>query len=496
MTEFAFNFPFFSILLALISAVASSILSAKAARRICMGLLIVEILLSCGTLAYTWQTQEGFSFMMGHFPAPWGNELYSGILEPIFALTFSSVIFFSVIGGRQSLAEELPGQKINIYYIMIDLLTAAIMSLVYTNDLFTGYVFIEISTIASTAVLMIRDKGRTIVATTRYLIFSLLGSGLVLISVILLYAITGHLLIPQLHDAVQTLVATGAYAIPLKAVITLITIGLCIKCGLFPFHFWMLDTYSYAPVTSAGILSGVVSKAYIVLLIKVVVRVFGLPLFVSSGAAAMIFVLGAISVILGSLYAVSSVWINRMNACSSIAQIGYIFMAIGMGSELGLCAAVIHIIAHAVTKPALFQCGDSLSRTAGDHNIAHMRGAGRKNLWASIPFTAAAFSMIGIPCFVGFISKLMFAQAAIELPQWTMTVLIILAVSTLLNTIYFFRTVMIIFMPKAPDSPAFTSFKNDLKFKLSVCFFTITNVVIGMYSGPLTTLIARGFSIL
>ena len=191
------------------------------------------------------------------------------------ASAFNIVLMLSITGGYHEIDRDIDDSKMNLYFVMMSLINASLSALVYTNDIFTGYVFIEICTIASTGILMIREIGRTTLAAVRYMIFSLLGSGLFLIGVILLYDITGHLLMVNIGEAVAQLWANGGYHTPLLVVIALICAGLAIKSGLYPFHFWMPDTYGCATPASAGVLSGIISKGYIFLLIKIICRCFG-----------------------------------------------------------------------------------------------------------------------------------------------------------------------------------------------------------------------------
>ena len=276
---------------------------------------------------------------------------------------------------------------------MVDLVLAALLALLYTNDLFTGYVFIEICTIASCGILMIRQIGRTTLAAVRYMIFSLIGSGLFLIGVVFLYAQTGHLLMPNLKTAVAALWASGQYRTPLLTAICLITLGLCIKSGLFPFHFWMPDTYGYSTPCSAGILSGLVSKGYIFLLIKIIFDVFGTEVFYASGMQTVLYVFGVAGMVFGSISAMRENDIFRMIAYSSAAQIGYIYMGIGLSPELGTAAALFHILTHAITKPALFLSASRLSEASGGRKrFKALQGAAHRNPCAGAAFSPSAVS--------------------------------------------------------------------------------------------------------
>ena len=173
---------------------------------------------------------------MGHFPAPCGYEIRVGLLEASMALFFCVVMFLCMLGGSRERSLEVEEPKENLYYVMVNLLLSSLLALIYTNDLFTAYVFVEINTISACGLIMIRQNGRTIEAATRYMIMSLLGSGLFLLGICFLYDVTGHLLMSNIKEQVTLLSESGTYHIPLLVSLGLLSIGLAIKSALYPFH--------------------------------------------------------------------------------------------------------------------------------------------------------------------------------------------------------------------------------------------------------------------
>ena len=151
------------------------------------------------------------------------------------------------------------------------------------------------------------------------------------------------------------------------------------------------------------------------------------------------FVLGILGMILGSVKALRERHIKRMTAYSSVAQIGYIFMGLGLNSEIGAMAAVFHIMSHAVTKPMLFLAAGGLANVSGhSYEFKDLRGAAHRNKFAGVAFVIGALSMIGIPLFAGFPPKLFFYTGAIQSDMFRLpVVLIALAISTALNALYY-----------------------------------------------------------
>ena len=168
------NFPLFSIILSLFCAVISFALNQNSARRITIFLLSASMVMQAATLLFCQQGNLSYDYMMGHYPAPWGNEITVGVLECVMALLFAFVMLLSVLGGMEHILHDVTPTRQRLYWVMVDLTHAALLALCYTNDLFTAYVFIEILTLASCALLAVRSGGKTLLASVRYLILSLI----------------------------------------------------------------------------------------------------------------------------------------------------------------------------------------------------------------------------------------------------------------------------------------------------------------------------------
>jgi len=492
--DFIQNFPFFSIILSMFSGTISSILPEKAAKWLNSIVIAIVAGLSLVLLIYLFGTGESYTYMMGHFPAPWGNEIRAGVLEAGMALFFCVIMLLSMMGGRKKLFMEVDEEKHNLYYILVNLLLSSLLALIYTNDLFTAYVFVEINTISACGLIMIRQNGRTIEAAVRYMIMSLLGSGLFLLGICMLYDLTGHLLMSNIKESIALIAQEGTYTVPLLVTIAFMSVGLAIKSALFPFHSWLPDAYGYSTVSSAAILSSLVSKGYIFLLIKIFYRVIGFDIIINNKIVNILFVFGVLGMLFGSLSAIKENDIRRMIAFSSVAQIGYIYMGFGLGTEAGIMASVFHILAHAATKSMLFISAIGLTDVSGgSRHFQDLTGAGYRNKIAGVGFTVGALSMVGIPAFAGFISKLMFAQAAVFSSGKTMITLLALGISTILNAIYFMKTVIRIYTPEKTEYESITCGKQK-EYTITIGLFITLNLGLGLSSQFITEWIQLGLS--
>ena len=490
------SIPFVCILLPLGSAAMTSVLPARWARRWTLMALFAVTSLSLALMIIFGVTgAESYTYTMGHYTAPWGNEIRAGMLEAITAHFFSLIMLLSLMGGMRKLDEHVSASKHSLYYVVLLLLTAALMAQVYTNDLFTAYVFLEIMTISACALIAARNRGRTLVAATRYMIMNLVGSGLFLLGVILLYDLTGHLLMSNIKAAVAELHASGEYALPLNVVVALISVGLCVKSALFPFHTWVPDAYGYSTPTSAAVLSSLVSKGYIFLLIKIIYRVIGLNVMVETHIFNVLFTFALVGMVMGSISAIRQGDIRRMIAFSSVAQIGYVFAGIGLGTEAGMMAAVFHIFVHAVCKSMLFLAADGLSdASGGSTRFPDLRGSAYRSPLAGVAFTIGALSMVGFPFLGGFASKLNLALAALSASNIrAVLTLLALAVSTFLNTMYFLRTVVTIYhQPGEAAQDTAPRSRRGFCFNCSLALFAAVNIALGLFSQSIIDAIMAG----
>ena len=496
------NFPLFTIILSLFSGVLCTQLKGNTARRWTIGLQILLTAMSASVLVLCIRSGSSFTYVMGEFPAPWGNEIRAGILEAALALLFSVVLLCSITAGWRYLRRDIDTSRTHLYFATVHLMTAALMAMVWTNDIFTGYVFLEILTLTSCGILIVREIGRTTLAAVRYMILNLLGSGLFLLGVVLLYDVTGHLLMVPMREQIHSLAGDPQAMTVITMAAGILTVGLAIKSGLFPFHYWMPDTYGWATPTSAAVLSSLVSKCYIFLLIKIYWRVIGIDLFRQMPIRVLLLALGICGIVLGSVSALRAGNINRMVAFSSAAQIGYIYAGIGLGGVAGYTAAVFHIFVHAVTKSLLFLTTPRLAEVSEDSLLFRsLTGSAIRHKPAGIFFTVGAFSMIGIPLLAGFSSKLLFASAAVrEGSEISMVAMMAaLALSSLLNAMYFVRTIIRIWGESRPDTlPPDAGSARDCgpDYILPMAVLTAINLILGLGSSRITSLIVKGLAML
>ncbi len=438
MPEIIKSFPLIIILILFLTAFAMPLIKNTCSIKfLSLGSIAFATLLSLIHFNYIINSNP-YIYRIGHFDSPIGIEFSIGLIESIMAIMFTFVTLMIVWYSVYSIDKDIKKNRVSLYYILVHMLVGSLLGVVFTNDIFNSYVFIEVGTLASCGIIVVKDKKENIMATTKYLIMSILGSGLVLMGIAYLYSITGHLNMSFIHE--ELILVYDQYPRTILITLGLFTTGLGVKSAIFPLHNWLPDAHSNAPSPSSALLSALVLKAYALLLIKVLYKVFGMDIVSNFPILNIILALGCAGMIFGSIMAIYQKEIKRVIAYSTVAQMGYIFMGIGMGTTLGVTIAVFHILGHAVTKSALFLTVGSMIEQTGYHKVNEFRGIGREMPVTLGLFTLCSLSMVGIPLFPGFVSKWNFALASIQKGDLILIAVIIL--SSLLNVMYYFPIVI------------------------------------------------------
>lgn len=494
---FVYNMPFFSIFLAMIVGICLTLVkSGRLALRLTMGVAGAIFLMSGWLFAELLRTRSSYIYQMGHYPAPWGNELQVGPFEAGMAMVFCLMLLSCLPGGSRDYYRDIPQGKQSLFCLFINLTLASCLVLIYTNDLFTGYVFVEIMAIVAAGLVMAEGRGRSIAAAMRYVSLSAVGSGLFLMGITITYYITGHLLMNDLGEAIAQLFESGQYRVQLVAGIGLMVIGLSIKSALFPFHGWLPEAYSACTTMASAVQSGLISKCYLFLIIKLICRMCSMEILMELHITDTLFVLGLAGMIYGSLKAMREEESRRMIAYSSVAQVAYIFMGIGLGTLHGLAAACYQLLAHTFTKPMLFNSVSALVRVgAGSDSWHDLRGSARRAPLAGIAFSVGGLSLCGLPLLAGFAAKFELAAAAVDQGDKMLFTLLALGVSSVLNSMYYIPAMITIWIspadqPTRPGRPAPASL--DGSFVCSTLLLLACNLALGICMGPVMNLLLIG----
>ena len=422
-----------------------------------------------------------------------------GYIECFMACLFGIVGFLIVWASMSMISHDVEEKLIPMFYGLVLALLGTLNAVVFFESLLGVFISIELSSFAAAGIVIVKNQTENVHAGLKYLSLSILGSSLVLMGMVLLYVATGSL---QIGGIAKVLQGSGFMADKSTYVLWaygLITGGVAFKAALFPCHIWLPDAHGTAPSPSSAILSSLVLKAYIVFYMKMVFGGVGFDLIANSPMRILlnvVMVVGVIAMIAGSVLAIMQTDIKRMIAYSSVAQMGYIFMGIGIGTEAGLFAALFHILSHAVTKSGLFLVAGSIIEQTHNRDLNKMGGLGKLMPVTMALFTIGGLSMIGIPLFVGFNSKWNFASAIVGSSNYWL--LIPLSISALLNALYYLPVVIRAFFGQEAKecTEPLGSKERPIKDILPIILLACLVILFGVAAGPVSDFITKGIQAL
>jgi len=380
-------------------------------------------------------------YRLGGWPPPWGIEFRVDHLTAFMLALVSLFGWLAAIYAKKSVEQELP-EKISLFWTLYMLLITGLLGIIITGDMFNLFVLLEVASLSGYSLVAI-GRGKAPFASLRYLIIGTIGASFYLIGIGYLYIATGSLNMEDLHLLLPDLYGSRV----VQTAFVFIFIGFAIKIALFPLHSWQPDAYTYAPSAVSVIISTAVAKTFVYALIRIIFSVFTLgfikeilPVF------GIICWVAAVAMIIGSIFAINQYNLKRMLAYSSIANVGYIILAVGLApsSSLGLTPAIMHILNHAVIKGCMFMAACGFIYRYNLWDIRQFAGLGRRMPYTSLAMILAALAMIGMPPGAGFVTKWYLIRAALEARGYVFVAVIF--ASTLLMIAYFWRVIEIMYI--------------------------------------------------
>jgi len=294
------------------------------------------------------------------------------------------------------------------FYTLFLLMLAGMNGVLITGDLFNLFVFLEIAAIASYALVAFGIEHEELEASFKYMVIGEVGSLFILLGIALLYSLTSTL---NMADMGQVLLAGHGSSKLVLFVSALFLMGFGVKAAIIPFHAWLPDAHPSAPAPISAMLSGLLIK---VLGVYALMRIFFNVLGMSSDMSSILMILGAISMVGGVFLAIGQWDLKRLLAYHSISQVGYIVMAIGLATPLGIVAGLFHLFNHSIFKSLLFLNSGAIEYCTGTRDLQKMGGLAQKMPATSATGVVASMSISGIPPFNGFWSKLLIVIATVE----------------------------------------------------------------------------------
>ena len=293
------------------------------------------------------------------------------------------------------------------FYTLFMLMLAGMNGVIITGDLFNLFVFLEIASIASYALVAFGTEAEELEASFKYAVMGSVASTFVLLGIAILYSYTSTLNMADMSLALSH--SASGYLVNFVAVLFLMGFGF--KSALVPFHAWLPDAHPSAPAPISAMLSGVLIKSLgVYALARVLYNVFGMNIVFSN----ILMFLGVLSMMVGVLLAIAQFDLKRLLAYYSISQIGYVVLGLGLGTPLGILGGLFHLFNHSIFKSLLFLNSGAVEYAAGTRDLNAMGGLKQKMPVTGATSFIASMAIAGVPPFNGFFSKLIIIFAAAE----------------------------------------------------------------------------------
>jgi multicomponent Na+:H+ antiporter subunit D len=361
-------------------------------------------------------------YELGGWRPPWGIEYKIDSLNAFVALIVSAIGCLSCLFAYRSVPDEIEEKTIPLFYAAFQLCLLGLLGIALTGDIFNLFVFLEISSLSTYALIGMGKNRKALTAAFSYLILGTIGATFFLIGVGFLFAASGSL---NTADIASRFDSFKDMQLVETALIFMI-MGIALKAAIFPLHSWLPNAYSQAPSTVGIFLSATSTKVSIYVLLRILYDLYPVDYWVDMLLPQIMLSLGCVAVIYGSYRAWQQTEIKRLLAFSSVAQIGYIVIGFSLVNQLGLTAAILHLFNHALIKSTLFIGAGILLYRANTTELGNLRGLGRDMPWTFAAITLAGLSLIGVPGTVGFVTKWYLLEAAVEKGMWIVVITIVL----------------------------------------------------------------------
>ncbi len=416
-------------------------------------------------------------YKMGNWPPPLGIVMTFDSFSAFMVLVISIIVFAGSLFSLRYMSHYTGQWK---FYTLFMLITAGMMGVSITGDLFNMFVFLEIAAISSYALVAFGVDAEELEASFKYMVMGEIGGLTFLLAIALIYAKTSTLNLADISNSLQVMGHTPFFWM----VLGMMLFAFSIKAALVPFHSWLPDAHPAAPAPISSLLSGIFIKVLgIYTTARIVFNVFGLTRANDPQFFNVLIGLGLLSISFAGLTALSQKDYKRLLGFSSVSQIGYIMLGFGIGNYYGVTGAIFFILAHALAKGLLFLTAGSVVHVTGTRDLNKLAGLGERMPTTAWSFRFGGLSLVGIPPLVGFWAKFYIIIGIIKAGFiWVALVAILLSVLTLA---YLLKIENNVFMKKGQIDAKEAPFT----MRIAMVFLVVLIVILGIGFQPIINFI-------
>jgi multicomponent Na+:H+ antiporter subunit D len=411
-------------------------------------------------------------YRLGNWPAPWGITLNIDGFNVMVSLL---VIGVSLLVGIYCIADMKKSSGLTRFYTLYLLLTVGMLGVIFTGDIFNLYVFLEIMSIAAYGLVAFEEhRPEAVAGAYKYLVLGSVGTGAVLLGISVLYGLVGTLNMKDLALKIQALGVQGQPPLALSLAMAAVIAGLGLKAAVVPLHSWKPDAYAGASMPVGAVLAAASTSTAIYALVRLLFVIYA-P-WVSTGRS-LLLALAVLTMLISGLLILQQNDLRRILAYSSINQVGFILLGLGLGTPVGINGALFHLVNFTVMETLLFLAAGVIIRQVGTSELRYLGGWGRQFPTITILFGLGALATAGIPPLNGFASKWLLYQAGLEAGYPFLTVIAVLV--SALTLIAYGKVFSGLFL--GPVKPEGEKFKPSLLTTLPVWVLAMLCILMGLW---------------
>lgn len=446
---------------------------------------LVMVILMCGA--------QGLDVTLLQMTPTLSIDMHVDVVGCVFAVLMSAMWLMSSVFALEYMEHDRNERSYQAFSMMV---LSALIAQCYAGSMITLYVFYELMTLLSVPMVVHERTKQAVAAGIKYLIYSIFGAMLGLLGIFFFEYYMGSVsFVPGGMGAQIPASQNGG----LLLITFLVLLGFGTKAGMFPMHGWLPTAHPVAPAPASAVLSGVITKAGVLAVLRVIYFLVGAKTLRGTWVQTALMILTLTTVFMGSMLAYREPLLKKRLAYSTVSQVSYVLFGLACMSVDAFSGAVLHVVAHSTIKDALFLCAGAIIHQTGKTYVRDLRGIGKQmpvTIWV---WTIASLGLIGIPPTGGFVSKWLLATGALHANIGVFGVLgpIVLIISALLTAAYLLPVTLHGFFPGSDyDYAALENREPGKRMLVPMLLLACGVVLAGVLANALTQAIAPAAAML
>lgn len=459
----------------------------RSVHKITAGALIVNLLL---TVLICLQPSEALSLTLFHITAELPIAFAVDTVGKLFSLLIAFVWLMVAIAAFEYMPHEGAEARFFGFYLAV----AGILSaLCYSGNMVTYYLFFEMMSLISMPLVLHSLSHEAIMAALKYLFYSMAGAFMMLFG-LFLFAARGSDLAFVPGGCLQGM--TGDMTA--QVALFLMIVGFGTKAGMFPMHGWLPTAHPVAPAPASAVLSGVITKAGVLGIIRVVYYMAGVDALAGTWVQKAWAWLTLVTVFMGSMMAYQENVLKKRMAYSTVSQVSYVLFGLSAMHPVAFTGALLHVVFHSLVKDTLFLSAGAIILKTGRTKVSELAGICRQMPVVMWCFTLVSITLIGIPPTSAFLSKWYLAMGSLAggLPVLSWLGPVVLLISALLTAGYLLTISIKGFFPEKGEAVDLTPCEPGWHFLVPMVVMTVLAVGLGIWAGPLISVIRQAAAVL